>query len=339
MSIVAEQMIGELIRKGLIKEGAADQLSNYNSTKWKQLKSLIELKYEPEWLNYASVTKLRSHDQNMLRLVMAVGDNADIAEFLYPGGLANAKRVLGRVDLAKIRPYNKRETMDVIGRWQSISRGRDLFIPGYGTFNIAAAIDIWDNDGGRYKVLPDPIDLLLIGYLNVANLWRAKELRRPMAKLMAGKTDKVFEYIMRNPNLVARYDELKAWRVLNPGKDYPSNIVERLDDLVRRDLRVTAEDHIPFEYERESEAMEKLKQLGFVLPKNGIDLKQTAQIFKNCAGGYVKRIANGSTIIMYRPDAMIELNGHGNVIKQAYGPMNQALPISLDYQLREILAK
>ena len=323
MSIIAEQMIGELIRKGLIKEGAADQLSNYNSAKWKQLKSLIELKYEPEWLKYASVTKLRSCDQNMLRLVMAVGDNADIAEFLYPGGLANAKRVLGRVDLAKIRPYNKRDTMDVIGRWQSISRGRDLFIPGYGTFNIAAAIDIWDNDGGRYKVLPDPIDLLLIGYLNVTNLWRAKALRRPMAKLMAGKTDKAFEYIMRNPNLVARYDELKAWRVLNPGKDYPSNIVERLDDLVRRDLRVTAEDHIPFEYEHESEAMKKLKQLGFVLPKNGIDLKQTAQIFKNCAGGYVKRIAKGATIIMYRPDAMIELNGQGNVIKQAYGPMNQ----------------
>ena len=339
MSIVAEQMIGELIRKGLIKEGAADQLSNYNSTKWKQLKSLIELKYEPEWLKYASVAKLRGCDQDRLRLVMAVGNAADIAEFLYPGGLINAKRVLGHVALDKLKPYNRKETMDVIGRWQSIPRGRDLFINGYGTFDLAAAIDIWDNYFGRYRVLPDPIDLLIIGYLGVTNLWRVRDLRRPIAKIMAGKSDKAFEYIMRNPKLVARYDELKAWRVLNPGKDYPSNIVERLDDLVRRDLRVTAEDHVPFEYEHESESVDKLKQLGFVLPRNGIDLKQMAQIFKNCAGSYVKRIANGSTIIMYRPDAMIELNGNGNIIRQAYGPMNQALPISLDYQLSEILAK
>ena len=206
MSNVAEQMIGELIRKGLIKEGAADQLSNYNSTKWKQLKSLIELKYEPEWLKYASVTKLRSCDQNMLRLVMAAGDDVDIAEFLYPGGLTNAKRVLGHVALAKLKPYNRRETMDVIGKWQSIPRGRDLFIPGYGTFDIAAAIDLWKNYCGsycgRYLVLPDPIDLLIIGYLNVTNSWRIKEFRRPMIKLKAGKADKAFEYIMRNPKLL-----------------------------------------------------------------------------------------------------------------------------------------
>ena len=80
---------------------------------------------------------------------------------LHPMGLGNIEKVLG-VDPNTIPYISRRE----LKRWESIKVGRDLFIPGMGSFNITEATNVLGSIGGsRYSPSFSVSNLQAIGYL------------------------------------------------------------------------------------------------------------------------------------------------------------------------------
>lgn len=338
MSIISEKFLDELIKGDLIKEDAIYSITREGSAKWRQLRAQLKHKFTSANLRFATMTTLIKRDCPQLRVLLETNNIRHIANFLYPGGIENWQRVSGtELNLCNVPEYRIRDTMNNLRDWQQFPRGRNLFIPGYGVFNIAAVIKQWFDDNGRWQVLPSPYDLVSYGYFSGYRYWTLRQIK-PNIKRAFKKNDSLLWLLVKNKELIARIDEIKSWQVLNPGVGFPTNLVDRLDDMNLRNLALTDSDKEEFEYPN----LSKIKQFidaGYIFPTNGIDLKRQAQRFKNCAGGYVGRIHNRDCIIAYRKDCMVELTWSMNTIKQAFGPMNTQLPLEVQTELIGLVNK
>ena len=340
MAVISEKFLDELIKGDLIKEDAVYSITREGSAKWRQLRAQLKHKFTSEDLKYAPISKLIKRDSQQLRYVLAEGRIAGVADYLYPGGIQNWERVSGKRLLADgVHPTWIRTVMDNLRDWQQFPRGRDLFVPGAGNFDIMAAIDYWDKEYGRWQTLPSPYDLILYGYFPGYRYWTLKAIIPNIKKAFKGGDD-IFNLLIRDKTLVARLDELKSWQVLNPGKLFPNNIVDRLDEINTRRLMLTSSDRNNFEYKGINQSRVKdFIDAGYEFPTNGIDLKRQAQRFKNCAGGYVGKIHRQECVIIYRKDCMVELGWNLRTIKQAFGPLNTQLPLEVQTELIGLVNK
>ena len=338
MAVISEKFLDELIKGDLIKEDAVYSITREGSAKWRQLRAQLKHKFTSANLRFATMTTLIKRDSQQLRYVLAEGRLTSVADYLYPGGIQNWERVSGEMLLADgVHPGRIRTVMDNLRDWQQFPRGRDLFIPGYGVFDIAKVIKKWFDENGRWHRLPSPYDLISYGYFTGYRYWTLRQIR-PNIKRAFKKGDNLLWLLVKNKELLARIDEIKSWQVLNPGVGFPTNIVDRLDDMNLRNLALTDSDKEEFEYPN----LSKIKHFidaGYEFPANGIDLKRQAQRFKNCAGSYVGRIHHKECIIMYRKDCMVELSWSMNTIKQAFGPMNTQLPLEVQTELISLVNK
>ena len=340
MAIVSEMFLDELIKGGYIKDEAIFGVSKEGGAKWQQLRAQLKHRFTSEDLKYAPVTKLVKRDCPQLRYVLAEDRISSVADYLYPGGIQNWERVSGEMLLADgIHPGRIRTVMDNLRDWQQFPRGRDLFVPGAGNFDIMAAIKYWDKEYGRWQLLPNPYDLISYGYFPGYRYWTLKAIRPYIKKAFKSGSD-IFNLIMRDKTLIARLDELKSWQVLNPGIPFPNNIVDRLNEINTRGLVLTSADRNQFEYKDINQSrVNAFVDAGYEFPTNGIDLKRQAQRFKNCAGNYVGRIHQQECVIMYRRDAMVELGWNLRTIKQAFGPLNTELPLEVQTELIGLVNK
>ena len=340
MSIVAEKFLDELIKGGYIKDEAIFGLAREGGTKWRQLRTQLKHRFTSEDLKYAPVSKLVKRDCPQLRYVLAEDRITSVADYLYPGGIQNWERVSGKKLMADgVKPSRVRDVMDNLRDWQQFPRGRDLFVPGAGSFDIMAALNYWEKEYGRWQLLPNPYELISYGYFTGYRHWTLKAIKPYIKKAFKGGSD-VFNLIMKDNTLIARLDELKSWQVLNPGIPLPNNIVDRLNEINTRGLMLTSADRDYFEYRGlDQSRFNDFVNAGYEFPTNGIDLKRQAQKFKNCAGNYVGKIHKQECVIVYRRDAMVELGWNLRTIKQAYGPMNTQLSIEAQSELISLVNK
>ena len=344
MAIVSEMFLDELIKGGYIKDEAIFGLSREGGAKWQQLRAQLKHRFTSDDVRYAPISKLVKRDSQQLRYVLAENRISSVADYLYPGGIQNWERVSGERLLADgVHPGRIRTVMDNLRDWQQFPRGRDLFVPGAGNFDIMAAIKYWDKEYGRWQLLPNPYDLISYGYFPGYRYWTLKAIRPYIKKAFkSGSLDgnDIFNLLIRDKTLIARLDELKSWQVLNPGIPFPNNIVDRLNEINTRGLMLTSADRDYFEYRGiDQSRVNDFVCAGYEFPTNGIDLKRQAQRFKNCAGNYVGRIHHQECVIMYRRDAMVELGWNLRTIKQAFGPLNTQLSIEVQSELVSLVNK
>lgn len=322
----AARAIDKLIANGLITNEMIAVLES--SARTAGDKNIINRMKEgyPEWmLNFGSITELKK------RGAKVINDWNKLAESLYPNGYANYNRVIGfnTPDLNGMHPFKVKLTVAALARWERYPRGRDLFIHGCGVFDINAALEMWAKEKRSYVQVPDPYELIQYGYIGGAGYYTSKAIN----DLIRRQDKVILPYIIANNDMAGRIDELKDY--IRMGNRLTGNVRAALDDIVRRNLRPTTEDSEPFEYRFD---YSKYLRAGFTVPNNGIDLKVAAKAFSNCSGGYVRKIANGESFIMWNDQYMVELDGMGRNIRQAFGRFNQRTDIDFDDYLLNVVA-
>lgn len=213
----------------------------------------------------------------------------------------------------------------------NVVKGKDLFLPGLGGFNIPETIDVACKDYAHRLTFPSMDEIRFIGYFGQPEGYgRAEAYAKTLSHLDCWKWVKDTKFP------ITRLDELKDAYILGlwDNRRKLSTTLATLNNIVERSLQLSWKDDKVIEYRPGT----KMEVDDFQLPKNGIDMKKQAKVFSNCSGSYVDRLLAGSTLIAYSKDIMVEFNYNGD-ITQALGPRN--LPISRDSydRVREIVAR
>lgn len=221
-------------------------------------------------------------------------------------------------EFVEIHSYIPTDQLRKLKTWKKIKRGKDVFIRGLGSFDIDKAYKIAvEHSRNIYSDETDAIfsvtDLRLAGYFpEEENTYGLEKLYKDSIEM--------FKWVYINKFPVARIDELMDLNILGLF-DITLNkksILKRLDDINIRNLRLTWVDTSDFDYP--DYVIELARLLEFTVPKNGIDLKKQARLFKNCSGGYVRKILDKQSFIIYNDNEMIEIGNHE--VYQHFGRMN-----------------
>ncbi|CAJ1349785.1 unnamed protein product [Effrenium voratum] len=211
------------------------------------------------------------------------------------GALQNAKRVLGAADILEAPPD-----------WAEVPRGRDLFVPGWGGFDVAEA---WKACG---KQIPSVAELRSYGYLakyfpSVDDMSRMRLL-----KVLHSPHSLLARYVVQQRSFwceagrLNRLDEVEAYwldfRVSNPSralKEEPKRLLNRL----ARDRAVAEHPLIHFQHlsgqpsalfnearllsrdEQEESASFELSVL-----EDSHSIVRAAQELNNCAADYIRDV-------------------------------------------------
>lgn len=197
-----------------------------------------------------------------------------------------------------------------LATWKGIRRGKDVFIHGIGSFNIDEAYAKAVKNNSSVYYMDNVVSLMDI---RCAGYFPDCAQRFYLAELYKHSID-LFKWVYVNNYPLGQLDELKDLNVLGLF-DYSfklDTVMSRINDMVDRDLRLSWVDNTKFDYP------DKLKlfaeQNGFTIPKNGIDLKKQARVFSNCSGGYVRKILDKKSFIIYNEEEMLEIKG-ANVLQ------------------------
>ena len=306
--LVANRLLMSLVDRGEISFTMAD-LKGRTYAEKKLLISLGAYKSTPVDIDFINNYGIRAI-KKLIDLDLPLNPNG-IAK-IYENAIINANRIDDRLATNIVNPHNPWRTarrLKNLKSWNKISRGKDLFIPGLGGFDIKAAIDrlIKDTNPQWFQSL-SVREVVVEGYFPNDETYYTN-------KLYSHKD--LFNWVVVHGFDTAHIDELINLKMIgqfNPRLSLAS-VNKRIADARVRGLELTWRDSQDFDYP------EWFGYLGLTVPKNGIELKKQAKYFSNCSGGYVNQILAGNTYIGYTDDVMVEISPTG-AIRQMYGKRN-----------------
>lgn len=332
----AEKLLIDLVAQNKISFNEADLKAEKNPTKRKLLymlgaykgvcipkdnlycfgiracKKLIDKDIEPSFANVIKAIYAQERD-NFIRVI-----NKDPLD------------LMNKIDT----PWIKKVMLKYLKSWKNIDRGKKVFIPGMGSFDIEKAYkdNIGDYDYVTYTILPDIMSLRCAGYFpdEVNGSYQVRALYKHSIEL--------FRWFYIHDFPIALVDEVKDLDILGLFnlKMNPTTVNARIADLRKRHLGLAWDDKYDFKYP--DNIISFANENGFDIPKNGIELKKQAKVFSNCSGGYVKRIRKGKTFIIYNEEEMIEINPKGQIL-QHYGKRNSKVSFERMYEIRESIRR
>lgn len=209
--------------------------------------------------------------------------------------------------------------------WSKINKGKNLFVPGMGGFDIAAAAEIFKDNQGYYR--KNVANLQALGYFGDGNAFYGAYLLNN--KKMKDWTVKHWNWIKDNKGKIDEiYHGLRTRIEFRQILDVPISVVISKGGGVK-------EDKIKFDWLADVELPEP-----FHIPKSGAELHSVGLRFKNCAAQYTSRVAKKSVAIVHTDNAMAEINksqikqllgkGNSQVSRQVRNLFNENLPMILE---------
>jgi hypothetical protein len=209
--------------------------------------------------------------------------------------------------------------------WSKIKRGKDLFIPGMGGFDIAQAAEAFRELQGYYK--KHVACFQAVGYIGDSSGyygWRVLNNK------------KMREWVAKNWNWVkenkGKVDEI--YYGLSKRIEFSQSLDVPVSVVISKGGGINIE-KIKFDWLAEVELPEPFK-----IPKSGAELHSAGLKFKNCAAQYTGRVAKKRAVIVYTDNAMAEIDktqikqilgkGNSQVSRSVRNLFNENLPMILE---------
>jgi len=332
--IQSEKLLLELVEAGKLSFNEEDLKGEKNQSRRKLLYRLGAYKHTPIGQEYISGFGLKKCKKlidlgKKVNVINYIGQYLEACDDNYTNVLMERPSVIMQDKIDNGSNCYIKSYLKDIASWKDIKRGKDLFIKGLGSFDITNTFNSLVAELRPYSVRVFSVrEIRCRGYFPTEQKWYLESLYDHSIEL--------FKWVYINKFPIARLDELKDLDVLGMFKSSLSlnAVLTRIDNMVKRDLRLTWRDKDKFVYPDNIKKFANMANL--TIPKNGIDLKKQAHIFKNCSGSYVNRILEKKTFIVYNDYEMVELSSKGK-IKQHFGKLNSSVDSSITNRYETML--
>ena len=314
---VPSNLVGEHIRH-IPYTGAITLLKKIGRTKLEEFRNtIIDNDYD-----YIDIEQLRN-------------------QTLHPIGLGNIEKVLG-VDTSTLPCISRKE----LKRWESIKVGKDLFIPGLGSFDITkAANTISEGMTGRYSPSFAVSNLQAVGYLGDAEhriIIDDKQLMKHVVRHWSA---------WKETNHGHTYDILRALdgglaEAASSGLylDWnPEKLYRKADEANRRQTALlTASRNADLNTPFKEVILPEDTTLDIHVVPNHKELIEVGKIFENCVGSshYAGRgVAGASCFLVIKLETasyLCDLSLISGKVEQLKGRRNRSAPSSLKQELNKL---
>lgn len=208
---------------------------------------------------------------------------------------ANYKNIVGR----PISPINS-SFLKIYRKWLKVRKGRNLFVRGFGKFNISVAMNRLNAEYGNYQYALSPVDITAAGY----------ELHRWSFQLLT--TNRVLRkhylrhrtFWSQNQNRLDELGAVLATTLIEENPDIaPETLLRRLEAERNRQREQYA---LPWNVATSSEPFPHLAAapsietpFGVLRPvKSSQEMMEVGRAMKNCAVGHVPAVSKNVSLLL-----------------------------------------